>query len=52
MLAAMAGILWIIWIASFLPVMVRLIMIMAAAIGLSVLFVRLNVTALEKWYCI
>ena len=52
MLAAMAGILWIIWIASFLPVMVRLIMIMAAAIGLSVLFVRLNVTALEKWYSI
>ncbi len=52
MLVAMAGILWLIWIALFLPVMVRLIIIMAAAIGLSVLFVRLNVAALEKWYCI
>ncbi len=52
MLAAMAGILWIIWLAAFLPVLVRLLIIMAVSIGLAVLLIRLNVAALEKWYSI
>lgn len=52
MLAVMAGILWLIWLASFLPVLVRLLLIMTAAMGLSMLLVRLNVAALEKWYSI
>lgn len=52
MLVAMAGILWVIWLIAALPVLVRLLIIMAAVIGLSVMFVRLNVAALEKWHCI
>ncbi|MBR4862911.1 MAG: hypothetical protein IKU09_12000 [Firmicutes bacterium] len=52
MMSVMAGILWLIWLASFLPVLVRLLLIMTAVMGLSMLLVRLNVAALEKWYCI
>lgn len=52
MLAAAAGLLWLVWLMAFVPVLVRLLLIMAAAIAMSVLLVRLNLAALEKWYCI
>ena len=52
LLAAAAGLLLLIWLVGVLPVLVRLLLIMAAAIVLSVVLVRLNLVALEKWYCI
>lgn len=52
MLAAMMGLLYLIWMASVLPVLVRLLLMMAAAMGLAVVLIRLNVEVLEKWYCI
>ncbi len=52
LLAAAAGLLWLIWLASVLPVLVRLLLMMAAAVVLSVVLVRLNVAVLEKWYAI
>lgn len=52
MLAALAGLLYLIWLIAALPVLVRLLMMMAAAMGVSVVLIRLNIAALEKWYCI
>ena len=51
-LAAAVGLLWLIWLVGVLPVLVRLLLIMAAAIVLSVVLVRLNVAVLETWYAI
>lgn len=50
--ALAGGALWLVWLMAFVPVLVRLLLIMAASVGLSVLLVRLNLAALEKWYCI
>ena len=52
MLATLAGLLWFIWLAVFLPVIVRLLVMLATAGGLSVVLIRLNMAVLEKWYCI
>lgn len=50
--ALAGGALWLVWLMTFMPVLVRLLLIMAATIVLSVVLVRLNVTVLEKWYAI
>ena len=52
MLAAAAGLIWLIWLPATVPAMVRLILIMAVGMALSVVLIRLNLTVLEKWYCI
>lgn len=52
MLAAAAGILWLLWMVTALPPLVRLLLMMAVGVGLSVLLIWLNMAALEKWYCI
>ncbi len=50
--ALAGGALWLVWLMTFVPVLVRLLLIMAAAIVLSVVLVRLNVAVLETWYAI
>ena len=52
MLVAAAGILWLIWLPSAVPAMVRLILIIAVCGALSAALVRANLAALEKWYCV
>ena len=52
MLAAVAGLIWLIWLPVAVPAMIRLIFIMAVCGALSVLLVRANLAAMEKWYCI
>lgn len=52
MLAAAAGILWLIWLPAAVPAMVRLTLIMAFGAGLSMMLIRANLAALEKWYSI
>lgn len=50
MLAVGCGVLVLIWMARFLPVMARLIIMLAVCLVMIYSLIRLNLAALEKWY--